>query len=88
MAFVGLLFRDGVEGDFRMRLERLAVVDAAIREALVRIERQRDFVEDFSARGYDMRAPLSLLSCLLVNLRSLENRRREIAAECEEIVGI
>ena len=45
-----------------MRLERLAVVDAAIREALVRIERQRDFVEDFSARGYDMRAPLSLLS--------------------------
>ena len=71
-----------------MRLERLAVVDAAIREALVRIERQRDFVEDFSARGYDIRAPLSLLSCLLVNLRSLENRRREIAAECEEIVGI
>jgi hypothetical protein len=71
-----------------MRLEHLAVLDAAIREALARIERQRDFVEDFAARGYDMRAPLSLLSCLLVNLRRLESRRRELAAETEEIVGV
>jgi hypothetical protein len=71
-----------------MRLEHLAVLDAAIREALARIERQRDFVEDFAASGYDMRAPLSLLSCLLVNLRRLESRRRELAAETEEIVGV
>ncbi|HEY5280479.1 MAG TPA: hypothetical protein VIJ67_12045 [Pseudolabrys sp.] len=71
-----------------MCLETLARIDAAIRDALARIERQRDFVQDFSERGYDMRAPLSLLSCLLVNLRQLERQRHELTAEVEEIVSV
>jgi hypothetical protein len=71
-----------------MHLETLAHIDAAIRDALARIERQRSFVEDFAARGYDMRAPLSLLSCLLVNLRRLERQRNAVTSEIEEIVGV
>ena len=71
-----------------MHLETLAHIDAAIRDALARIERQRNFVEDFAARGYDMKAPLSLLSCLLVNLRRLERQRYEITTSVEEIVGV
>ena len=71
-----------------MCLETLARIDVAIRDALARIERQRDFVQDFSERGYDMRAPLSLLSCLLVNLRQLERQRHELTAEVEEIVSV
>jgi hypothetical protein len=71
-----------------MCLETLVRIDAAIRDALARIERQRDFVQDFSERGYDMRAPLSLLSCLLVNLRQLERQRHELTAEVEEIVSV
>jgi hypothetical protein len=67
-----------------MHFETLAHVDAAIRDALTRIARQRDFIEEFAARGYDMRAPLSLLSCLLVNLRRLERQRRELAAQTGE----
>ena len=71
-----------------MHLETLAHIDAAIRDALARIERQRSFVEDFAARGYDMKAPLSLLSCLLVNLRRLERQRHELTADIEEIVHV
>ncbi len=71
-----------------MSLETLAHIDAAIRDALARIERQRSFVEDFGARGYDVRAPLSLLSCLLVNLRRLERQRHELSAEIEEVVSV
>ena len=71
-----------------MNLESLAHIDAAIRDALGRIERQRNFVEDFASRGYDMRAPLSLLSCLLVNLRRLETQRRELTSDIEEVVGV
>ena len=71
-----------------MSLEALAHIDAAIRDALARIDRQRSFVEDFAARGYDVRAPLSLLSCLLVNLRRLERRRHEITADIEEVVSV
>jgi hypothetical protein len=70
-----------------MCLEAVAPIDAAIRDALARIERQRNFIEDFAERGYDVRAPLSLLSCLLVNLRRLERQRHELAAE-EEIVSV
>jgi hypothetical protein len=71
-----------------MRLETLAHIDAAIREVLARIERQRNFVEDFAARGYDVRGPLSLLSSLLVNLRRLERERHAVAAEVEEIIVV
>ena len=71
-----------------MHLETLAHIAAAIRDALARIERQRSFVEDFASRGYDMKAPLSLLSCLLVNLRSLERQRHELTADIEEIVHV
>jgi hypothetical protein len=71
-----------------MHLETLAHIDAAIRDALARIERQRNFVEDFASRGYDMRAPLSLLSCLLVNLRRLERQRHAVTSEIEEVVGV
>jgi hypothetical protein len=34
-------------------------------------------IADFHARGYDVRAPLTLLASLLLNLRRLEDRRRE-----------
>lgn len=71
-----------------MHFDTVAQIDAAIREALARIARQRDFIEDFSARGYDMRAPLSLLSCLLVNLRRLEDQRRELAALIDDVVPV
>jgi len=71
-----------------MQLETLAHIDAAIRDVLTRIARQRDFVEEFAAKGYDMRAPLSLLSSLLLNLRRLEHQRRELATEAEDIVGV
>lgn len=71
-----------------MHLETLTHIDAAIREVLTRIARQRDFVEEFAAKGYDMRAPLSLLSSLLVNLRRLERQRRDLAAETEDVVGV
>jgi hypothetical protein len=71
-----------------MQFETLAHVDAAIRDALARIARQRDFIEEFAAKGYDMRAPLSLLSCLLVNLRRLETQRHEMVAEIEDVVGV
>jgi hypothetical protein len=71
-----------------MHLETLAHIDATIRDALARIERQRNFVEDFAARGYDMKAPLSLLSCLLVNLRRLEQQRYELVADVEEVVRV
>ena len=71
-----------------MHLETLAHIDATIRDALARIERQRNFVEEFASRGYDMKAPLSLLSCLLVNLRRLERQRHELTASIEEIVHV
>src|SRR6185312_996110 len=73
---------------FDMHLETLAHIDATLRDALARIERQRNFVEEFASRGYDMKAPLSLLSCLLVNLRHLERQRYELTADVEEIVHV
>jgi len=69
-----------------MHLETLAHIDTAIRDALARIERQRN--EEFASRGYDMKAPLSLLSCLLVNLSHLERQRHELTADIEEIVHV
>ncbi len=33
-------------------------------------------IADFDARGYDVRAPLTLLASLLLNLRRLEDARR------------
>ena len=52
-------------------------IETAIAEALAGIERQRQMIADFQARGYDVSAPLAFLSSLLVNLRRLEDRRRE-----------
>lgn len=57
--------------------ERLTQIEAAIAEALARIERQRQMIAYFQARGYDVRAPLTLLSSLLVNLRGLEDKHRD-----------
>jgi hypothetical protein len=71
-----------------MYLDRLAQLDATIRDALERIERQRAFVADFHERGYDMRASLSLLSCLLVNLRRLEEQRRELTGMIDDVVPV
>jgi hypothetical protein len=71
-----------------MQFDTLTHVDAAIREALTRIARQRDFIEEFAAKGYDMRAPLTLLSSLLVNLRNLERRRRALVTENDDVVGV
>ena len=71
-----------------MHLEKLAQIDGTIRDALARNERQREFVTDFHERGYDMRAPLSLLSCLLVNLRRLEDERRGVAEMIDDVVPV
>ena len=58
------------------RAASLQEIETAITEALGRIERQRQMIADFQARGYDVRAPLTLLACLLLNLRRLEDKRR------------
>ena len=58
-------------------LDTLAQIESAIAEAVTRIERQRQMIADFQTQGYDVRAPLTLLACLLVNLRMLEDKRRE-----------
>jgi hypothetical protein len=71
-----------------MQFETLAEIDAAIRDACARIGRQRDFIEEITAKGYDVRPPLSLLACLLANLRRLEQQRRELAAEMDDIVQV
>ncbi len=57
-------------------VDKLTQIETAIAEAVARIDRQRQMIVEFQAQGYDVRAPLTLLSCLLVNLRSLEDRRR------------
>jgi len=59
-----------------MQTERLKQIETAIAEALTRIDRQRQMIADFQARGYDVRAPLTLLASLLLNLRRLEDARR------------
>jgi len=71
-----------------MYLERLAQIDAAIRDALKRIERQRAFVADFQERGYDMRAALTLLSCLLTHLRRLEDERCDLVDMIDDVVAV
>lgn len=62
-----------------VHLDTLTQIESAISEAVARIERQRQMIGEFQARGYDVRAPLTLLACLLVNLRTLEDKRREEA---------
>jgi hypothetical protein len=71
-----------------MRHEQLAVIDAAIQDAAVRIKRQQAFVADFQTRGYDLRAPLTLLSCMLINLRTLEQQRRDLLVRIEDVVAV
>jgi len=61
----------------RVHLDTLTRIESAIAEAVTRIERQRQMIADFQSQGYDVRAPLTLLACLLVNLRTLEDKRRE-----------
>lgn len=58
-------------------IDNLMQIETAIAEALVRIERQRQMIADFQVRGYDVSAPLTLLSCMILNLRKLEDRRRK-----------
>ena len=57
-------------------LDSLAEIETAIAEAFARIERQRRLISEFHAKGYDVTAPTALLSCLVVNMRTLEERRR------------
>ena len=64
------------KGMSAVHLDNLNQIETAIAEALTRIERQRQMIADFHARGYDVRAPLTLLASLLLNLRRLEDRRR------------
>jgi hypothetical protein len=65
-----------------VNLDTLTQIETAIAEALARIDRQRQMITHFQACGYDVRAPLTLLSCLLINLRTLEDKRRdELRAE-------
>ena len=59
-----------------VHLDTLTRIESAIAEAVARIERQRQMIADFQSQGYDVRAPLTLLACLLVN-RTLEDKRRE-----------
>jgi hypothetical protein len=56
-------------------LDSLSEIETAIAEAFERVERQRRLISEFQAKGYDVTAPTTLLSCLLVNLRTLEDRR-------------
>jgi hypothetical protein len=71
-----------------MRHEQLEVVDAAIRDAGIRIKRQQAFIAEFEAKGYDLRAPLTLLSCMLINLRTLEQQRHNLLARIEDVVAM
>jgi hypothetical protein len=57
-------------------LDNLSEIETAIAEASERIERQRKLIAASQAKGYDVTAPTALLTCLLVNLRTLEERRR------------
>jgi hypothetical protein len=57
--------------------DTLTRIESAIAEAVTRIEHQRQMIADFRSQGYDVRTPLTLLACLLVNLRTLEDKRRE-----------
>ena len=66
-----------------MTEEQTAALDAAISDALVRIQSQRAYIVEFSARGYDMKAAQILLSCLLTNLARLERQRREQACQLD-----
>jgi hypothetical protein len=70
-----------------MAAEPTADFDAAIKDAVARIQRQREFVETFSARGYDMKAAITLLSCLITNQRRLERRRREVICQMDIVVA-
>lgn len=71
-----------------MHHEQLAVVDEAIQEAGVRIKRQQAFITEFETKGYDIRAPLTLLSCMLINLRTLEHQRRDLLVRIEDVVAM
>lgn len=71
-----------------MNLELIGRIDVAIRDALSGIERQREFIEQFSSRGYDMGPALSLLSSLLLNLKRLERQRRDLVAAVQDVVTI
>lgn len=61
----------------------IADLDAAIRDALVRLQRQRDYIKEFSVRGHDMKAAHILLSCLITNLKGLERQRHELANQMD-----
>ena len=61
----------------------IADLDAAIRDGLVRIQRQRDYIEEFSVRGHDMKVAHILLSCLITNLKRLERQRHELANQMD-----
>lgn len=71
-----------------MHHEQLAVIDTAIQEAGVRIKRQQAFVSEFEAKGYDIRAPLTLLSCMLINLRTLEQQRRDLLVRMDDVAAM
>jgi hypothetical protein len=71
-----------------MGLEQLAFIDAAIRDAGMRIKRQQAFVAEFQSKGYDLRAALTLLSCMLINLRTLEQQRRDLLVRIEDVVAM
>jgi hypothetical protein len=58
-------------------IDKLGTIETAIAEAVDGINRQQQMIADFQEKGYNVTAPLTLLSCLLVNLRKLEDRRRE-----------
>ena len=69
-----------------MTADTVPDLDAAIRDAKARIDEQRRLIAEFAAKGYDTSAPLTLLSCLHVNLSKLERRRRELTRMIDDIV--
>ena len=63
-------------------------IDAAIRHAKARIDEQRRLIAEFAAKGYDTSAPLTLLSCLHVNLSKLQQRRRELTRTIDDVIVV
>jgi hypothetical protein len=62
-------------------LEKMSEIETAIAEAIERVERQRQLIAEFQAKGYNVTAPTTLLSCLLANLLTLQDRRHEMRTD-------
>ena len=71
-----------------MTADTVPDLDAAIQEAKARIDEQRRLISEFAAKGYDTSAPLTLLSCLHVNLSKRQQRRRELTRTIDDVIVV